>query len=376
MSEKKRTMKDFVADCPQFIRDNVANSVELTKPVVDEYVSGNYKNIWIVACGSSSNGAMCARQFVRRHLNCECKIVTPFQFVSSENNFAEDDMVVCCSQSGYSTNILEAVQVVKNKGRRAVGLTGDVNSDLKDCCDVVANWGVGRETVGYVTRGVTTLALFFMLFAIEAAAAKGLKTAEEAKALKDMLLTAADVNEQVQKDWAVFEKEHYQSLSSMTNCYTCGVGSNIGTVMEGALKFGETISVPTAAYEAEEYNHGPNIQLTPKYTVFLVDGGEGSDRIHQLFKGTRIVTPNAYLLTCNNYDDDANIFHVDTKGILEEMTPLAFLPVFQLCAYDITNDLNRWIKHPLQEQMEKFVSSKSANYVNSPFSEDTPRREG
>mgnify|MGYP000438252696 FL=1 len=40
----------------------------------------------------------------------------------------------------------------------------------------------------------------------------------------------------------------------------------------------------------------------------------------------------------------------------------------------LTDDLDRWNKHPLQRAMEKFVSSKSANYVNSPFSEDTPGR--
>ena len=40
----------------------------------------------------------------------------------------------------------------------------------------------------------------------------------------------------------------------------------------------------------------------------------------------------------------------------------------------VADDLDRWNKHPLQRAMEKFVSSKSANYVNSPFSEDTPGR--
>ena len=84
---------------PEFIRNNVADSAALTKPLVDEYVSGGYKNIWIVACGSSSNGSLCARQFIRRHLKCEVKIVTPFHFVSSENDFSETDMVVVVSQS-------------------------------------------------------------------------------------------------------------------------------------------------------------------------------------------------------------------------------------------------------------------------------------
>ena len=181
--EHKKTMLDYIADCPEFIRNNVADSAALTKPLVDEYVSGGYKNIWIVACGSSSNGSLCARQFIRRHLKCEVKIVTPFHFVSSENDFSETDMVVVVSQSGYSLNALDAIKVIEAKGRRCIGLTGDVNSDLGKVCDVVANYGVGRETVSYVTRGVTTLALFFMLFAVEAAVRLGIKTAAEGEAV-------------------------------------------------------------------------------------------------------------------------------------------------------------------------------------------------
>lgn len=38
--EHKKTMLDYIADCPEFIRNNVADSAALTKPLVDEYVSG------------------------------------------------------------------------------------------------------------------------------------------------------------------------------------------------------------------------------------------------------------------------------------------------------------------------------------------------
>ena len=163
MSETKKTMQDYITSCPEFIRDNVARSAELTKPVVDEFVSGNYRSIWIIACGSSMNGSTCARSFVRRYLGCEVKIVAPFTFVTQENDLKEDDMVIIVSQSGYSLNALEAAEVVRKKGRRCIALTGDLDSDLAKKCDIAANYGVGRETVAYVTRGVTTLALFFML---------------------------------------------------------------------------------------------------------------------------------------------------------------------------------------------------------------------
>lgn len=313
--EHKKTMLDYIADCPEFIRNNVADSVALTKPLVDEYVSGGYKNIWIVACGSSSNGSLCARQFIRRHLKCEVKIVTPFHFVSSENDFGETDMVVVVSQSGYSLNALDAIKVIEAKGRRCIGLTGDVNSDLGKVCDVVANYGVGRETVAYVTRGVTTLALFFMLFAVEAAVRLGIKTAAEGEAVKQQLLKAADINAAVQAQTPSFIKEHYRQLSGMTNAYVCGVGANLGTASEGALKFGETVSIPTAVYEVEEYIHGPNIQMTPRYSVFLIDGGEGTERIHRIFEGTQIVTDNAFLLTrCADYKDEHNVMYADIVG--------------------------------------------------------------
>lgn len=374
MEQKNKTMLDYIASCPDYIRKNVADSAALTKPLVDEYVSGGYKNIWIVACGSSSNGSLCARQFVRRHLKCEVKIVTPFNFVASEHDFDVTDMVVVVSQSGYSLNALDSIQVIKERGRRAIGLTGDVNSDLGKVCDVVANYGVGRETVAYVTRGVTTLALFFMLFAVEAAARLGLKTASDAEAVKAQLVKAANSNAAALDKVPAFIDQYYRELSGMTNAYVCGVGANLGTASEGALKFGETISVPTGVYEVEEYIHGPNIQMTPRYSVFLIDGGEGSERIHQIFEGTKIVTDNVFLVTNSAaYKDEEKVFYIEAD-VAEEITPLCFLPFFQTIAYQITEDLDRWNKHPLQRKMEKTISAKSVNYVNSPFSEDTPGR--
>lgn len=374
MEQKNKTMLDYIASCPEYIRRNVADSAALTKPLVDEYVDGGYTNLWIVACGSSSNGSLCARQFLRRHLRCEVKIVTPFQFVASEHDFGERDMVVVVSQSGYSLNALDAVRVIRAKGRRCIGLTGDLESDLAKACDVVANYGVGRETVAYVTRGVTTLALFFMLFAVEASVRLGRSSQAQADAVKEQLLRAAEVNAQVQAQVPSFIEDNYRALSGMTNAYVCGVGANLGTAAEGALKFGETISIPTAAYEAEEYIHGPNIQMTPRYSVFLIDGGEGSERIHQIFDGTQIVTDNVFLLTNTPaYAGAPNVFFVPAS-LPEEITPLCYLPFFQMIAYRLTEDLSRWNKHPLQRKMEKFVSSKSANYGNSPFSEDTPGR--
>ncbi|MBO5555382.1 MAG: hypothetical protein J5941_07620, partial [Solobacterium sp.] len=60
--------------------------------------------------------------------------------------------------------------------------------------------------------------------------------------------------------------------------------------------------------------------------------------------------------------------------IMEEMTPLCILPFIQLTAWKLAEEQDSWVKHPLVQKMQKYVSSKSENYINSPFSEDTPGR--
>ena len=49
-------------------------------------------------------------------------------------------------------------------GHRAIGITSNVNSDFGDgICDVVVDYGIGIETVGYVTLGMVGLVLYFIM---------------------------------------------------------------------------------------------------------------------------------------------------------------------------------------------------------------------
>mgnify|MGYP003289983192 len=49
-------------------------------------------------------------------------------------------------------------------GHRAIGITSNVNSDFgDDICDVVVDYGIGIETVGYVTLDMVGLVLYFIM---------------------------------------------------------------------------------------------------------------------------------------------------------------------------------------------------------------------
>ena len=76
----------------------------------------------------------------------------------------------------------------------------------------------------------------------------------------------------------------------MERVFLVGAGANYGVACEGALKYGECLQFPAMALEIDEYLHGPNLQLSPDYTIFVVACGERDhSRARQIVDATCLV---------------------------------------------------------------------------------------
>lgn len=353
---EKMTMQDYVKEAPAVCRSNIRNAKALVKPLIDQIQNKTPGAIWLIASGSSNNSCHCARTLMRKCLDCEVKIITPFTFTYYEHDIKEQDLVLVVSQSGLSTNAIEALKKLKSMHHDTIALTGNPNSDIKDYADLVLDYGVGEELVGYVTKGVTTLCLFLMLFAIEAG--------NHPEYYKELEL-AMDLNEEMIEKTQTFVRTHYKNLTSMRHIYFCGAGSNYGTALEGTLKAGETIHIPSCCYEIEEYIHGPNLQLTPEYNVIFFDcNDEASARVKQVYLASRKVSDRVYMIS--NHPDmkqDPNVLSL-SKTVSSECAPLVNLPFVQLMSYMISSDLNSVKQHPLLKEFKKTASAKTENFVN------------
>ena len=354
------TMMTYILESPDQLKNNILNAKEITKELVDLYCEKDYRSIWIIACGSSSNGSNCAKPFMMKYLNCDVKIVNPSTFLYSENKIKEDDFVFVVSQSGCSTNSIDALRKLKEMNIRSIGLTGNANSDFKKEADVTIDWCVGEEKVGYVTKGVTTLCLFFILFSLEAGLRKGILSKDAYDAVFEELKKAPERNHIVQNETMAFYQTNKKTLTAMNVVYSVGFAQGYGISCESALKMGETIKVPSFAYEAEEYIHGPNLQLTPDYTVFIYDDMEaGSKRIGQIYQATQSVTDKTFMVTNNPIvpEDHAIRLPFDIKE--PALLPLYVLPFVQTISYLASDDLNSWDNHPLFAQFKHFASTKT-----------------
>ena len=111
------------------------------------------------------------------------ELLSPYTFTNYKK-IKENTFYMVISQGGESINSIEAMEYLKKKGQLAVGVTGNVNSSLKDHADIVIDYGVGEEKVGYVTKGVVTLILFLDLFAVYIGKNNILSEEETVKELK------------------------------------------------------------------------------------------------------------------------------------------------------------------------------------------------
>ncbi|GFI12118.1 glutamine--fructose-6-phosphate aminotransferase [isomerizing] [Lachnospiraceae bacterium] len=354
----KQTMDDCIRETPEIIRKNTADRVRLTSQLVSIYQKSKAEKIIVVASGSSYNAAACARFFMQKVLKKEVQVIPPYTFTYWENDFSEKAFVVVASQSGNSTNSLRALEKLREKKHLAIGITADNESDFKTYCDVLINYEIGLETVGFVTKGMVGLVLFFMLFALEAARTVNTIEMNEYKEYVKKLEETADIHRLMYQRTKAFFEENKRELLSTEKVFLVGSGPGYGVALEGALKIGETLGICSVAYESEEFLHGPNFQVNDNYTCIFIDNNDvTSERMHMIYEAASQFTNRCYMITASQEQNGKFIKNPQSGN--PYISVLYNLAAVEYIAYRVTNDLNRWPVEELAEAFDRKVRIKS-----------------
>lgn len=348
-----RTMEDYIREIPQAARENIKNRKELTARFAGWYKKGK---LVIVASGSSYNAAVMAEPFLKQKMDMDVSVITPFSYVCDERIPSRREQYLFVSQSGCSTNVLEAVRKHRENGFETAAAVGNADSAIAREADVVMDYGAGEETVGYVTKGMSLLCLFFMLCGLEV---KAYHMSEEKYKHYVRVLKGMAKNHEAVLRWAEkFYTVHEKSFLSMRHVYFMGSGSNWGAVLEGALKVGEMVHVQTSAYEAEEFIHGPDLQLTPEYTLFFLDSGDKAGaRIRDIWQASKEITDHTFLVSAGEFPET-----------MAELTGFYLAAFFQYAAYRISKELGIKAEHPLFVRFDSKIPCKTQDYEETaPF---------
>ena len=358
MSNTTQTMDDCIREIPALIRRNTAARRPLTAPLVQAYLKSPTDKIQIIASGSSYNAAMCARLYMQKLLKKEVQVLPPYTFTYWENDFTARCFPIVASQSGNSTNSLAALAKLREKGLPAIGITANPDSDFSRCCSLLIDYQIGTETVGFVTKGMTGLILFFMLFALEAAYASRLIDEAAYEAQAGGLAGTAALYEEVYEKTKRFFKANKRDLLSTRQVFVIGSGPCYGAALEGALKIGETLGVCSFAYESEEFLHGPNFQVNDNYTCFFLDNNDATGaRLRKIYEATLSFTGRCYRV--GDAGTDPGRLIETPSGQDPFLCPLYCLAALQSLAFCITDKLNRWPVEGLADAFDRQVHIKS-----------------
>lgn len=360
------TMETYIGASPQVFEENLRRGSELVAPMVEEYLARDAREIRLIASGSSYNACVAVRPFVEQVLSARVDVFTPSRYLDELDcleRIAPEAFEVFISQSGCSTNIIEAACVARGRGRAVIGLTGNVEADLCSHVDLIVEWGVGNETVDFVTLGVMTLMEFWALFALRTARVRNTISADEYARWMDRLVRVPELHKSVQDQANLLMTARARTFLSPGPAFICGAGAAYGVALEGALKWQETLKCPATPLEPEEYIHGPNMLLNPRSTAFFLDPANRPGRTYDIYRATRAVTDRAFLIAAYENPDgrDDHVIGV-CADVDSAIAPFFLLPAVQLFAARMMRELDCEECHPLFSRFEELVKCKTDDY--------------
>lgn len=222
----------------------------------------------LVARGTSDNAAMYARYLLEVLCEIPVSLAAPSVYtLYGRTPRMAGAVVVACSQSGASPDLVEVVRRTRAAGARTVALVNQVDSPLAAAAEDVVDIGAGEERSVAATKSFTA-----QLMALAGLILGGSDGAEAMAARSAFGQVAGAAAAAIGERAAVEAWAHrHRDWRTM---YVVGRGLAFPVALEIALKMKEMAGVVAEGYSAADVRHGP-IALSGPDLPFLVAGGSG-----------------------------------------------------------------------------------------------------
>lgn len=254
----------------------------------------------VTLCGSGS--VLCAARVLREALKAMLSVETDcfsagallyHEAFPSGRYAPKEQLLFCPAETGNSRGPVIAAQKARAAGIPVVCTSRSPDSPLARHSSVVIPKLSGTERARPSTKGYICGVLESLLCIAEAARTTGALCREgHARFLTEANGLAARAADRIRAtaDW--FDAER-RMLLVPTQYHVVGYGVNTATAAEGALKLIEAGRRTAAAYELEEFLHGPLGALAPEDTPILLFAEEGEEKetMSRLYHVLRAVTP-------------------------------------------------------------------------------------
>ncbi|GLW57059.1 glutamine--fructose-6-phosphate transaminase (isomerizing) [Kitasatospora phosalacinea] len=235
------------------------------------------RRVKILGCGSAYYAGEMGAQLIEELARIPAHSEPASEFRYRNPVIEADTLYVAVSQSGETYDTLAAVQEVKRKGGRVLGVVNTVGSAIARECDGGIYLHAGPEISVASTKAFTSTVVAFALLALhfgrihDLSPADGRRIVAALKALPDQIRQVLEQQQEIEALAA--EYAHSQGMMYI------GRVRGYPVAREGAQKLKEISYVHAEAYPASELKHGPLALISPELpTVALVPDDELLDK--------------------------------------------------------------------------------------------------
>jgi glucosamine--fructose-6-phosphate aminotransferase (isomerizing) len=304
------------------------------------------RRVKLLGCGSAYIAACAGAHAIEQLARIPAQAEAASEFRYRNPVIEQDTLYVAVSQSGETFDTLAAVQEIKRKGGRVLGVVNVVGSTIARECGRGIYLHAGPEIAVVATKTFTCTAVALTLLAIhlgrirDLSAANGARLLRALHALPDQI---AAVLKQEDNIIAIAE-----SMSHVQDAYFVGRAAGYAVAMEGALKLKEVSYLHAEAYPASELKHGPLALISPETpTIVVMPRDELFHKNISTIEEIRARSGPIFVVT-----QTASELPIPVDGIVEvpesevETAPLLLNIPLQLLAYHVALAKGRNIDQP------------------------------
>ena len=268
-------MRSEIAEQPA----TVAATLAALHPLTDELgqLARDRGHVLLYGRGTSGNAAMYGRYLIGKTSGRVASLGAPsLATLYGARPDLSDALVVVCSQSGATTEMIDVASWARERGARTIGITNASVSPLGERVDLAMVTSCGLERAVPATKTYTG-ALVALAVLADALCPRRQAWADGLHHLAD------DVRHALTGD----PEPAARTLAGIGSLIAIGSGLTLGAAREVALKIAETTGITCVGLSSSELQHGSTAMLNPGVGVVVVAAANGPTR-HGLDAMTRV----------------------------------------------------------------------------------------
>ncbi len=282
------------------------------------------KGIFFIGCGTAARVCHFAEYVFSHIANKHINFITASEFENYKHFLLPETLVIAISQSGETADVLEALEVAKQKGSKIISVVNVSNSSMTKISDYSFLINAGVEKAVASTKATTSQMAITTLLAYACAG----KLREGDRVLVDL---AGKVNDMLNPRYSEHIKKLAQIIHKKENILIIGRGLNYPISLESAIKIMEVSYIHAQGFAGGELKHGPIALVEEGTPVIVLVGNENTGEV--INNAIEVKSRGAYVIGIASKNNQAFDYWIKTPNTDEITTPIANLIPIQLLSF-------------------------------------------